>query len=227
MNIMGTLNMLLAAEAAGVRRFIYASSSSVYGDQETMPLREDMQPRPKSPYAAQKLAGEHLTVVYGKKGPLHTTALRFFNVYGHGQDMDSPYTGVLSLWKANRMQGLPPIVHGDGMQARDFTHVSDVVRALIAAAYADTPSAEVMNVANGESVTLLEAAGYFSKVYVSAPERAGDVRKTCGSTEKAKKLLGFRCEIPFENGVRDLIGDLAPLTDKDFVSGHQIFSHVA
>lgn len=226
-NVMGTLRLLLAAEAAKVQRFVYASSSSVYGDQEVMPLTEDMQQRPKSPYAVQKLAGEQFVTAYGKRGGIHTTSLRLFNVYGHGQDAASPYSGVLSLWKANRLAGLPPIVHGDGLQARDFTHVSDVVGALMTAAYANTPSGEVYNVANGSSVSLLEAVGHFSKVYVSAPERVGDVKRTCGSPLKAKNGLGFTCTVSFESGIADLTGDLPPLTDKDFVSGHQLFSRVA
>jgi len=225
-NILGTLHLLLAAEKAEVKRFIYASSSSVYGDQPRMPLDETMRPMPKSPYAVQKLAGEHFVTAYGEAGEMTTVSLRFFNVYGPGQDEESPYSGVLTRFKVARDQALPPIITGDGTQSRDFTHVSDVVRAIIRATVAGFSSGSVFNIANGHNISLLEAVKHFSHVFVSAGTRVGDVRMTKGDPTKTENLLGFKCSVPFEEGIKDLTLEREPLDDKDFLSGHQIFKHV-
>lgn len=225
-NIMGTLHLLLAAERAEVKRFIYASSSSVYGDQSTLPLDETMRPMPKSPYAVEKLAGEHFVTAYGQAGGMVTISLRFFNVYGEGQDEENAYSGVLTRFKVARDTGLPPIVTGDGSQSRDFTHVSDVVAACVNASFADVPSGSVFNVANGRDIPLREAVKHFSRVFVAAGARQGDVKQTKGDPTKAENILGFKCRVPFEEGIKDLTLGREPLDDKDFLSGHQMFTHV-
>ncbi|HIQ02466.1 MAG TPA: SDR family NAD(P)-dependent oxidoreductase, partial [Anaerolineales bacterium] len=155
-NCTGTLNLLEAARAAGVRRFVFASSAAVYGDQTDLPLREDLPPDPLSPYAASKAAGEALCRAYFASYGLPTVVLRFFNVYGPRQDPRSPYSGVISIFVERMRQGLPPVIYGDGEQTRDFVYVGDVVEAVVRAAEREEAVGEVFNIAGGRQTSVLE-----------------------------------------------------------------------
>lgn len=205
-----TLNLLVAARAAGVRRVMYAGSSSVYGDSPTLPKREDMLPNPISPYAVAKLAGEHymraFTQVYG----LETVTLRYFNVFGPYQDPASHYSGVLAIFCRKMLAGERPTIYGDGEQSRDFTYIENVVNAnlLAAQAPAEKVAGRMMNTATGARITLNETfailkdlTGYRgSPAY--APPRAGDIRDSLADIALAGELLAYRPEVDFREGLR-------------------------
>ena len=205
-----TLNLLVAARAAGVRRVIYAGSSSAYGDTPTLPKHEDMSPNPISPYAVAKLAGENymrsFTRVYG----LETVTLRYFNVFGPYQDPASHYSGVMALFCRKMLAGEQPTIYGDGEQSRDFTFIANVVHAnlLAAAAPAEKVSGQVINIATGQRVTLNETfaelaslIGYSGKpAYVDA--RSGDIRHSLADITLARDLLGYAPQVDFREGLR-------------------------
>lgn len=205
-----TLNLLVAARAAGVRRVIYAGSSSVYGDTPTLPKHEEMSPNPVSPYAVAKLAGEHylrsFTRVYG----LETVTLRYFNVFGPFQDPTSHYSGVLAIFCRKMLAGEQPTIFGDGEQSRDFTYIENVVRAnlLAAAAPADNVSGRVMNAATGSAITLNRIfellcglTGYRGKPAYAEP-RKGDIRNSLADIRLAGELLGYTPQVDFREGLR-------------------------
>jgi UDP-glucose 4-epimerase len=205
-----TLNLLVAVRAAGVRRVLYAGSSSVYGDAPTLPKQEEMLPRPISPYAVAKLAGEHylgsFTRVYG----LETVTLRYFNVFGPYQDPTSQYSGVLAIFCRKMLAGEQPAIHGDGEQSRDFTYIDNVVHAnlLAAAAPAEKVSGRMMNAATGTAVTLnqtfeilCELTGYRGKAEYGET-RAGDVRHSLADIRLAGELLGYKPQVDFREGLR-------------------------
>jgi UDP-glucose 4-epimerase len=208
-NIDGTFNVLRAAAEAGVRRVIYAASSSAYGDTKVLPKVETMQPMPKSPYAAQKLMGEYyLSVWHGCYG-LETVSLRYFNVFGPRQDPRSPYSGVLSLFMTAVLDRRAPTIFGDGEQSRDFTYVEDVVALNLRAC--EAPSSVcggVYNGGNGGRITLNQAWEMLQKIEgVSiapnyGPPRAGDVRDSQADTTATRRDLGYESRFTFEQGMR-------------------------
>ncbi len=207
-NATGTLNMLLAARDAGVRRVVFAASSSVYGDSPTLPKREDMLPRPKSPYAASKLAGEHFCRIFADVYRLETVCLRYFNVFGPRQDPNSQYAAVIPRFIEAMLAGKAPTVYGDGGQSRDFTYVANVVEANLLAATAPNVSGQVFNIACGQRYTLLDLIGILNGLLGAsiAPHcvegRAGDVRHSLADVSLAQEHLGYRVEVGFEEGLR-------------------------
>ena len=209
-NVTGTLNMLVAARDAGVKRVVYASSSSAYGGCKTYPQREDMRPQPLSPYAVSKLAAEHYAIVWAKSFGLSTISLRYFNVFGPRQDPESLYSAVIPKFMEQALQGVPLDVHWDGKQSRDFTHVANVVSANILAAKAPAKySGEVYNVANNQTYSLLDMIGVIEKICGRKlerrhhPMRAGDVRKTWADNRKIRRDLGYKPLVGFEEGLRE------------------------
>jgi nucleoside-diphosphate-sugar epimerase len=205
-----TLNLLVAARAAGVRRVIYAGSSSAYGDTPTLPKHEGMTPNPISPYAVAKLAGEHYMRVFARVYGLETVVLRYFNVFGPYQDPSSHYSGVLAVFCRRMLAGEQPTIYGDGEQSRDFTYIDNVVHAnlLAAAAPAVRVSGQVMNMATGQRITLnhtfellCELTGYKGKP-AYAGGRAGDIRDSLADIRLAGELLGYQPMVDFPEGLR-------------------------
>jgi nucleoside-diphosphate-sugar epimerase len=208
----GTFNLLIAARNAGVRRFVYAASSSAYGDQPTLPKIETMRPEPLSPYAAAKLTGEYYCKVFNQVYGLETFSLRYFNVFGPRQNPSSMYSGVISRFIDALMGGKTPVIYGDGEQSRDFTYVANVVNANIKAASASKGVGEVINVANGERISLnqlLEVIkGIAAQPDVKAehqPERKGDVKHSQADNSLAIEWLGYQQLVGLEDGLRKTI----------------------
>jgi len=207
-NATATLTVLVASRDAGVRRFMYASSSSVYGDSVRLPKRETMLPRPLSPYAAAKLMGEHYLSVFALLYGMETLSLRYFNIFGPRQDAGSPYSGVISLFVTALLAGRTPVIHGDGRQSRDFTYIDNVVDANLRALTAKGLRGQVLNVATGKRTDLrallrLLAAeiGRPPKARRLAP-RKGDVRHSVADIGAARRLLGYVPRVGFEDGLR-------------------------
>ena len=207
-NVEGTLNCLIAAHRAKVKRFVLASSSSVYGDAKKFPQREIYLPAPVSPYAASKVSGEYYCRVFAQVYGLSTVCLRYFNVYGPRQDPKSRYATVVPRFIIRAMQGLPLEVDWDGKQSRDFTFVSDVAQANLLAATAPRLRQTAYNVGCGNSTSLLEIASVLEKLVgrklekTFRPRRAGDVRKTMGDISAARRDLKFRPQYRFPSGFR-------------------------
>jgi nucleoside-diphosphate-sugar epimerase len=207
-NIDGTFNVYLAAKEAGVKRVVYAASSSAYGDTDVLPKVETMVPRPKSPYAVQKLLGEYYAGAFSSCFGLEAVALRFFNVYGPRQDPASAYSGILSIFMKCVITGQAPLIHGDGEQSRDFTYVEDVVGLLLKASRAPNVSGQVYNAGNGNRYTLNMVWGVLQKiagVKIAArygPPRAGDVRDSQADTAAAVRDLGHNPLYSLEDGLR-------------------------
>lgn len=208
-NGLGTLNVLVAARDAGARRVVLASSSSVYGGVAASPTPEHAPTRPKSPYAVTKLASEHHARVFSELYGLETVCLRYFNVFGPRQRPDSAYAAVIPLFIEALLDGERPTIHGDGRQSRDFTFVSDVVRAnrTAAEASAEVADGNVYNIARGEPCDLLELLGHLQRILATDIEplhtapRPGDVRTSCADPSQAVKDLGFQCEVPLDAGL--------------------------
>jgi nucleoside-diphosphate-sugar epimerase len=207
-NVTGTLVLLLACRRAGVRRVVYASSSSVYGDDPALPKVETLPTQPISPYAVSKLAAEHYCQTFARLYGVETVSLRYFNVFGPRQNPESKYSAVIPRFLAQALAGEPLEVHGDGEQSRDFTYIDNVVQANVLAMERPGVSGEVFNVACGTRHSLLAIAdsiGTFlgqklARAHV-AP-RAGDVRHTLADIGKAERLLGYRPAVDFETGMR-------------------------
>lgn len=211
-NINGTFNVLQAAKAAGVKRLVYAASSSAYGDTDVLPKVETMMPRPKSPYAAQKLMGEHYCSVFHTCFGLETVALRFFNVFGPRQDPNSPYSGVLSLFMTCLLENRAPTLFGDGGQTRDFTYVEDVAGLVLKALTAPMSACgKVFNAGNGNRYSLNETWEMLQKIegvsipHNYGPPREGDVRDSQADTTAAKAELGHDPQFTFEEGLRQTL----------------------
>jgi nucleoside-diphosphate-sugar epimerase len=205
-NVTGTLNLLKAAADAGVRRVVYSSSSSVYGDQPTLPLTEEMPPNPLNPYACQKYMGEiycrNFVQVYG----LQTVCLRYFNVYGPRQVMEGAYRLVIGIFLDQRARGEPLTIHGDGQQTRDFTHVGDVVRAnLLAAESPKVGHGEAINIGSGREFSINQVAGFIGGPTVHTAPRGNDERFKRASVEKGRDLLGWQPAMRLENGIAQLL----------------------
>jgi UDP-glucose 4-epimerase len=207
----GTLTVLDAARRAGVRRVVYAASSSAYGVPQREVQTEADPVRPLSPYAAAKLAGELYAESFAATYGLETVRLRFFNIFGPRQRADSPYSGVIALFTAALTAGKTPTVFGDGLQSRDFTFVTDVVQALTRAAAAPGVSGQVYNVGTGRSVNLLELVDALNRLLGTraipqhAPPRAGDVRHSRADITRARKDLGYEPAVPFEQGLAETL----------------------
>lgn len=209
-NVDGTLNLLEACHRAGVKRLVYASSASVYGDDPTLPKREDMEPRPKSPYAASKHAGELLCLAYTELGRLEAVVLRYFNVYGPRQ-RGGPYGGAMSSFISRALRGEPPVIYGDGGQTRDFVYVGDVAEATVRALLSERAVGQVVNVATGRPVSLNELARMVVEAVgvdlepIHAEPRPGDVRHSYADISRARSLLGWEPRVSLEEGVRETV----------------------
>ncbi len=208
-----TLNVLVAARAAGVRRVLYAGSSSVYGDNPELPKREEMLPLPITPYAVAKLAGEHYLHAFTRVYGLETVTLRYFNVFGPYQDPASHYSGVLAIFCRKLLAGEQPTIYGDGEQSRDFTYIDNVVEAnlLAAAAPAEKVAGRYMNLATGAAISLNQAfnilcglTGYRGKPAYAEP-RAGDIRHSLADIHLARELLGYTPKVDFAEGLRHTV----------------------
>ena len=206
-NEMGTLSIFEAARKQKARRVVFASSCAVYGDDLRLPKREDMNPKPQSPYAVQKLAAEYYARVFHELYGLETAVLRYFNVYGPRQDPSSPYSGVISIFMTKALHHAPAVIYGDGSQSRDFIYVEDVVRANLLAATAKGVSGQVINIGSGSSViinhlwnAICALSGQNLKPKY-APKRPGDIVESVAAIDFAKTLLGFEPEISFEKGL--------------------------
>lgn len=210
-NITGTLNVFLASRDAGVRRVIYASSSSVYGETPVLPKREDMSPQPLSPYALSKLAGEHYASVFKHVYNFEIVSLRYFNIFGPRQDPESQYAAVIPRFITALLNGKAPVVYGDGLQSRDFTFVENVVNANLLAAEADGIAGEAFNVACGGRYTLLDLLTKTKEILgsdikpVHEATRAGDVRDSQASIEAAQQAFGYRVSVDFAEGLQKTI----------------------
>jgi nucleoside-diphosphate-sugar epimerase len=208
-NIDATLNVLVAARDAGVKRVVYAASSSAYGDSPTLPKHEEMPTAPLSPYALQKLVGEEYMQMFTSLYGLETVSIRYFNVFGPRQDPSSAYSGVISLFITALLAGKAPIIYGDGEQSRDFTYVANCVDAVLKACVAPNVGGEVINVATAQRIslnhlfrTLRDLIGPDGIEPIYQPARAGDVRDSQADLAKARTLLNYEPIVEFAEGLR-------------------------
>ena len=210
-NIDGTFNLLVAARDAGVRRFVYAASSSAYGETETLPKIESILPDPLSPYGVQKLTGEQYCTVFAKCYGLSALSLRYFNVFGPRQDPKSQYAAAIPAFITAILRDEAPLVYGDGEQTRDFTHIDNVVHANMLAARADKTQGEVINAACGERITINEVIAEINRVLGKqvkskhVDERAGDIKHSWADIGLAERLIGFKPLVSFADGLRSVI----------------------
>jgi len=210
-NILGTLNILEAAREFNVKRVIYASSSSVYGNTETLSKREDMPVSPLSPYAVTKFAAERYCQIYYSLYGLETVALRYFNVFGPNQDPTSQYSAVIPLFIKAVHSDTAPVIYGNGTQSRDFTYVINNVEANLLACTAKGVAGEVFNIACGKKYTLLELVQEINTALGKqiepkfAPERSGDVKHSLADISKAEKMLGYQPKVDFQTGIRKAV----------------------
>jgi len=222
-NVGGTLNLLDAARRAGVKMFVYASSSSVYGDSDVLPKVEDMTPRPKSPYAVSKLGGEMYCRVFGDTFGLPTVSLRYFNVFGPRQDPNSQYAAVIPIFCRALLTGKAPTIFGDGEQSRDFTFIDNVVAANLLACRSGLSGGHVFNIACGERFTLNELYAKLQNIVgsdiqpVYATPRAGDVKHSEAAIGAIEGALGYKVLVDFDAGLEHTVRwyrDEEPLTDR-------------
>ena len=210
-NVDGTLNMLVASRDAGVKRLVFAGSSSAYGDTPTLPKHEDMATNPLSPYALQKVVGEQYLQLFTRLYGLETVSIRYFNVFGPRQDPSSPYSGVISVFATALIEKRSPRIHGDGEQTRDFTYVANVVDGVLRACDAPRASGQVINVATGGRISLNQLFYAMRDVVGGTVEptygdpRKGDVRDSQADIRKAKALLGYEPIVSFEEGIKRTI----------------------
>jgi nucleoside-diphosphate-sugar epimerase len=207
-NIDASLNVLVAARDAGVKRVVYAGSSSVYGDTPTLPKHEGMTPNPLSPYALQKLVGEEYCRVFTRLYGLETVTIRYFNVFGPRQDPGSPYSGVISLFATALLEGRQPTIYGNGEQTRDFTYVANVVDGVLKACEARDANGQTINVATGSRMSLNELLNVMNRLAGTNLEplrqeaRAGDVKDSQADISKAQSLLGYQPTVSSEDGLK-------------------------
>jgi len=207
-NITGTLNVLLAARDAGVKRLVFAASAAAYGNNPTMPRVETLTPDPLSPYALAKLAGEYYCRIFTGIYGLETVALRYFNIFGPRQNPDSPYSGVLSKFVAAYQRGETPVIFGDGQQSRDFTYVDNVVDATLKACTTSQAAGKAINVGVGRSYTLNQTIALLNAVFGRQvvpkydPPRKGDVLQSLADISLARQVLGYEPRVSFEEGLK-------------------------
>src|SRR5215831_20927931 len=212
-NVDGTVNILIAARDANVKRVVYAASSSAYGDTPTLPKQEGMNPNPISPYAVAKLASEYYMTSFYRCYGLETVCLRYFNIFGPRQDSSSPYSGVLAKFITNMLNSKQPTIFGDGKQSRDFTYIDNVVSANLLAIKAPSAQAagNVFNVATGTRVDLNETFELLKKIIgykgevTYGPERSGDVKHSLADLSRTEKALGYKPLVSFEEGLRKTV----------------------
>ncbi|WP_373420737.1 SDR family oxidoreductase [Nonlabens tegetincola] len=218
-NVSGFLNMLVACKDAGVKKMVYAASSSTYGDSESLPKVEDKIGRPLSPYAITKFVNELYADVFYKTYGLNTIGLRYFNVFGRKQDPNGAYAAVIPKFTSSLMKKESPIINGDGTYSRDFTYIDNVIQANVKAMLVDSPESEnqVFNVAYGDRTTLIELIEYLKKhlskfdsdirdvVIKHGPNRAGDIPHSLASIEKAKRLLGYEPKFNIDQGLKEAV----------------------
>jgi UDP-glucose 4-epimerase len=220
-NVIGTLNLLLASRDSGVRRVVFASSSSIYGSDPTLPKREERAPQPIAPYAVAKLAGEGYCRSFSQVYGLETVALRYFNVFGPGQDPLSQYAAVIPKFIVALLGGEAPTVHGDGEQSRDFTYIDNVIDANLLAASAPDVAGQTFNVACGERISLNDLLGELRTIigteveatYVEA--RPGDVKHSLADIGRAEEMLGYRPAVSFSEGLRRSVAYLRERAEAD------------
>jgi nucleoside-diphosphate-sugar epimerase len=206
-NVTASLNLLVAARDAGVKRLVYAGSSSAYGDTPTLPKHEEMAPQPLSPYALQKLVAEQYCQMFTRLFGFETVTIRYFNVFGPRQDPGSPYSGVISLFSTALLEGREPVIYGDGEQTRDFTYVANVVDGVLRACDAPKAAGEVINVATGGRISLNELLRVMNRIVGSSlqavykPSRAGDVKDSQADITKARTLLGYEPLVGLDEGL--------------------------
>jgi UDP-glucose 4-epimerase len=210
-NVTGTLNLLEASRKAGVKKFVYASSSSVYGESEQLPKKEDMIPAPLSPYANNKLTGEHYCMIYNRLYNLPTVCLRYFNVFGPNQDPSSEYSAVIPKFIFALLTGVKPIIYGDGIQSRDFTYIANTVHANLLAAEKDDVRGEILNIACGERYTLLKLLEELNDIIGTeiepsfTGERPGDIKHSLADISRAEKILGYKTLVGFRKGLEETV----------------------
>jgi nucleoside-diphosphate-sugar epimerase len=207
-NIDASLNILVAARDAGVKRLVYAGSSSAYGNTPTLPKREDMPPNPLSPYALQKLVAEQYCQMFTRLYGFETVTIRYFNVFGPRQDPGSPYSGVISLFSTALLEDRQPIIYGDGEQTRDFTYIANVVDGVLRACEAPRAAGEVINVATGGRISLNQLLETMNRIVgknlrpIYKEPRDGDVRDSQADISKAKQVLGYQPTVMLEEGLQ-------------------------
>ncbi|MCR4432918.1 MAG: SDR family oxidoreductase [Caldiserica bacterium] len=207
-NVRGTLQVLLASKKHRVKRVVFISSASVYGNPETFPISEEQEPRPLSPYGATKVAGEAHTSAFFNLGFLETVSLRLFNIYGPRQDPASPYSGVISKFLEAAVSGREPVLFGDGKQTRDFLYVEDACRAMLIAMEKEEAAGQVFNIASGKETSITDLGKIIFSLMgkdfepEKKPERPGDIRRSLASIEKAERILGWRPQVSLEEGLK-------------------------
>ncbi len=210
-NLVGTLHLLEAARAQGVRRLVYASSAAVYGDTASVPVSETSTLAPLSPYAADKLAGEHYLAFYGNKFGIRGTAFRFFNIYGPRQDPSSPYSGVISIFVECLCAGAPVTVFGDGRQTRDFVYVGDLAQIVVRAVRNESTFGRVLNVGRGVECSLLDLLETLQRLTGRTiarrhePARVGDIVRSCADIARLRSALGAVPTTPLDDGLVQLL----------------------
>lgn len=211
-NVDGTLNILMAANEAKVKRLVFASSCAIYGDCSRFPLRETERPNPHSPYAASKIMGEYYSQIFAKLYGLETVCLRYFNIFGPRQNPESVYAAVIPLFIDRLLNGAAPEIHWDGKQSRDFAYVDNVVLGNILAAETPGVSGEIFNIASQEEYSVLDIFNGLKKVLklknaecIFKPKRPGDIRRSFADTGKADKLLNFKCQTNFRRGLEKTV----------------------
>jgi UDP-glucose 4-epimerase len=204
-NVVGTLNVLIAARDAGLRRVVYSGSSSVYGDQPSLPLAETMTPNPLSPYALQKLTSEQYVRMFYRLFGLQAVCLRYFNVFGPRMTTEGSYATVIGAFIRARTEGRALPIHGDGEQTRDFTHVRDVVRANILAMDCAVADGCPINIGRGEEVSVNRIAAMFGGPTITMPQRRADVRRTLADCTLARQILGWSPQVTIEAGLAEML----------------------
>jgi UDP-glucose 4-epimerase len=208
-NLTGTLNVLLAARDCGVRKVVFSSSSAVYGDEQSLPKRENMPPVPLSPYAVSKLAGEYYCKVFSELFGVKTVSLRYFNVFGPRQDQHSEYAAVIPKFIARFMDNQPPVIFGDGMQTRDFVFIKDVVQANMLAM--QSPATGTFNIGSGQKIDLNTLASMLAEIMkiklhpIHEKPRMGDIRDSVSDVSAAKKAFGFQSRYSLDEGLRETV----------------------
>lgn len=207
-NVMGTLNVLLAARDSGAKRLVYSASSSAYGFQDKLPLSEDMPAKPVNPYGLSKYIGEELCAQFTNFYEFDTISLRYFNVYGAHMDIEGEYSTVIGKFLRLKHEGKPLTIIGDGKQTRDFTNVRDVVEANILASQIDKGNGDVVNIGAGDNHSVQEIADIIGGEQVHVPERPGEVRDTLADITKAKRILGWEPRVSLKEGINQLMSNV-------------------